>query len=69
LRERPQHYIYPKLQEGLAFKPPCEIVDLVKFEQGVCPFSGHKDCRDCISNEFDAECIWYLCNAEKFGLA
>jgi len=69
LRDKPQTYVYPDDNDGLAFAPPCEIVDLVKFVDGVCPFSGHEDCRDCISNEFDAECIWQLCNSDRFGLA
>lgn len=69
LRDRPQVYVYPDHEYGEPFEPPCEIVDLVKFIDGVCPFSGHSDCRDCISNEFDATCMWYLCNSDKFGLA
>jgi len=69
LRDRSQAYVYPDRIGEMAFAPPCEIVDLVKFVDGACPFSGHADCRDCISNEFDAECVWRLCNSDRFGLA
>ncbi len=69
LVDRPRSYIYSDLMDETAFAPPCEIVDLVKFVNGICPFSGYEDCRDCISNEFDAECIWRLCNLDRFGLA
>lgn len=60
---------YPDEYIGAAFEPPCGITNVVRFVNGVCPFSGHKDCHDCITNEFDAECMWVLINANKFGLA
>jgi hypothetical protein len=54
---------------GVPFEPPCEISDFVIFVNGACPFSGHEDCSECISSEFDAECMWYLLHSNKFGLA
>lgn len=65
----PKVSVDPGGAAGVGFTPPCEITDIVKFVNGVCPFSGHSDCRDCISNEFDAECIWLLLNSDKFGLS
>jgi hypothetical protein len=37
--------------------PPCRLSDVVVFVDGKCPYSGESDCRDCISNEFELECV------------
>jgi hypothetical protein len=49
--------------------PPCEISLVIRFVEGKCPYSGETDCRDCISNEFDAECVRFLCDTDSFGHA
>jgi hypothetical protein len=53
------------------FQPPCELEWKVDFINGKCPFSGCKECADCITNEHDRVCVAWLrdSNIESFGIA
>ena len=67
LLEKPnKHNDSEKIGEYIV-NPPCGIVVCIEFINGCCPISSETDCRDCISNEFDAACVERLCTATKFG--
>jgi len=54
---------------NIVHNPPCKLHEVVLFTGGICPFTGEASCDDCISCEFDADCINYLINADRFGLS
>jgi len=54
---------------NVVHNPPCNLQEIVLFTGGLCPLTGETSCEECISCEFDADCIRYLVTTERFGLA
>lgn len=48
------------LKDSLVFYPPCKLVSYVRFERGVCPYSGYKDCGECLPTDMDFKALELL---------
>jgi len=61
---------FHELTAGIVDNPPCDIAKRVIFVDGICPISRCTECSECITNDFDALCVWSLTNdPETFGQA
>lgn len=58
-----------KKRTKIVYDPPCGLVSFVEFTGGKCPYSGCKKCGECITNDFDQQCVEILKYSDKFGLA
>lgn len=60
MRLEPQKNI---LKDNLVFRPPCGLSNYVRFENGICPYSGCKSCEECLATSMDIEALEILKHA------
>lgn len=48
------------LKDNLVFHPPCGLVNYVRFERGICPYSRCKSCGECLATDMDIEALEIL---------
>ena len=58
------------LKDNLVFYPPCGLVNYVRFERGICPYSGCNSCGVFLATDLDFEALEILKRAkfEYIGL-